>query len=394
VIVFINNSHYKINDIALNQPLIKRIKSKLQVAINTNPPTHPVKMNAKEERAINLEMHKLKRVNNEFTLKNAALEAECARLRAVIKQESEKHSAIMQQHNDAMDAERKKTHTLQVELEQERDTSNAISANYAHTQFIYNLDFKDKRVAMYSHFSEHEDVESYNMLSLECIEHYFDYIIVLTNCPNKWKLHSPNYNKCHLLAYNLKSDFRNYGLFIMQTAKTLIHAARLCFMNDSFVIVDVSAFGSCMKRLFEANGSHDFAGLTSSHEYTFHIQSYFMCFNAAAVPGILSYFETHTLPANHQAAISQYELGITSHLIDSGLSSFAVVSNNEMQFPMNTTCCKWATVLQEVGIIKRQHFFKKYAYVAMTDADIALIAEKYSYNKHFIHFLKYHSIAS
>jgi lipopolysaccharide biosynthesis protein len=165
-------------------------------------------------------------------------------------------------------------------------------------------------------------------------------------------------------------------------------------MNDSFIIVDVSAFGSCIKRLFEACGSHDFVGLTSSYEYVFHVQSYFMCFNAAAVPGILSYFETHGLPANHQAAISQYELRITSYLIEKGCSSHAVVSNNDMQFPLNTTCCKWSAVLQVVGIIKRQHFFKKYAYVAMTDADITLVAEKYSYNKHFMHFLKYNGIAS
>jgi hypothetical protein len=354
----------------------------------------PSEMNKKEERAINLEMHKINRSKHELALKNAALEAECARLRAVIKQEAEKHAAILHQCNAATDQERKKMHALQMELENERDVSRVISANYAHTQHIYNLDFKDKRVAIYSHYSDSEDVESYNMLSLECIEHYFDYIIVLTNCPNKWSLHSPDYNKYHLLAYNLKSDFRNYGLFIMQTAKTLIHAARLCILNDSFVIVDVSAFGTCMKRLFESNVSHDFVGLTSSHEYTFHIQSYFMCFNSAAVPGILSYFETRGLPANHQAAISQYELGITSYLIDQGCSSYAVVSNSDMQFPLNTTCCKWSAVLQAIGIIKRQHFFKKYAYVAMTDADIALVAERHSYNKYFIHFLKHHGIAS
>jgi hypothetical protein len=354
-------------------------------------------MNAKEERAINLEIHKLTRNSNEVALKNAGLEAECARLRAIIKREAEKRAAtlkqfndLLKQFNDLVELERKKN---QIKLEMERDVSNAINANYAHTQFIYNLDFKGKRVAIYSHYSESEEVESYNVLSVECIEHYFDYIIILTNCPNKWKMRSPNYNKCHLLAYNMKSDFRNYGLFIMQTAKTLMHAARLCFMNDSFIIVDVSAFGSCMRRLFEAtDSSYDFVGLTSSHENAFHVQSYFMCFNATAIPVILSYFETHGLPANHQAAISQYEMRITSYLIENGCSSHAVVSNNDMRIPMNTTCCKWAAVLKEVGIIKRQHFLKKYAYAAMTDADIAVVAERHSYNKHFIHFLKYNGV--
>ena len=292
---------------------------------------------------------------------------------------------------------------LNRKLIEERDNINrnmldhvrdSITATHAHVQLICSMDLKDTRVAVYSHYSEHNEVESYNLLNIECIEHYFDCIIILTNCPNKWNLHSPNYNKCHLLGYNLKSDFRNYGVFLMQAAKTLIHASRLCFINDSFVIVDVSAFGNCIKRLFDADQmSHDFIGLTSSHEGVFHLQSYFMCFGAPTIPAILSYFETRGLPMNHQTAISNYELGITAHLTNLGFSSFAVVSNDDMRFPLNTTCCKWPAVLEHVGIIKRQHFLKLYPRrLAMTEASIALVAEKHSYNKHFIDFLKYHRI--
>ena len=50
-------------------------------------------MNAKEERAHNLEIHKMTRSNNEIAIKNSALEVECMRLRSAIKQESEKHAA-------------------------------------------------------------------------------------------------------------------------------------------------------------------------------------------------------------------------------------------------------------------------------------------------------------
>ena len=235
------------------------------------------------------------------------------------------------------------------QLVEERDKINRnlldhvrdiIASNHAHMQLICNLDLKDKRVVVYSHYSEHNEVESYNLLAIECIEHYFDCIIILTNCPNKWTMHSQNYNKCHLLGYNMKSDFRNYGVFLMQTANTLIHASRLCLMNDSFVIVDVNAFGNCIKPLFENEKmSHDFVGLTSSHEGVFHLQSYFMCFDAPTIPAILSYFETHGLPMNHQTAISTYELGITAHLINGGFSPFAVVSNDDMRVPLNTTCC-------------------------------------------------------
>ena len=224
------------------------------------------------------------------------------------------------------------------------------------------------------------------------MENWFDYIIILTNCPNKWIFSHPNYSKYHILSYNFKSDFRNYGVFIMQTDKQLMDASQLCFMNDSFVVVDGSAFQRCVKYMFESNPV-DFAGITSSYEGTYHLQSYFMLFNGRSVNAVLEYFKMRGLPINHQASISEYELGITSHLIKDGLVPFAMVSNMEMKFPLNTTYCKWSTVLQQTGIVKRQHFLKQYpARFAMTDLNISLLANKFSSNTHFINFLKYHEI--
>jgi len=270
---------------------------------------------------------------------------------------------------------------------------DVVAENATHMQLIYNINFKDKRVAIYSHYSASNEVESYNMLTVEGIRHYFDYIIVLTNCPNKWNMHSPNHNKIYLLNYNMKSDFRNYGVFIMQTELSLRNASCMCLVNDSFVVVDVNAFGRTIKRIFNNElASYDFIGLTSSYENVFHMQSFFLHFNASTLNHVMDYFKTQGLPDNHDGAISKYELGISMHLIDNGFSQFSFVSNNDMKYPLNTTCVKWSEVLNVTGIIKRQHFFKRYAYKSMTDRDISDVAEKYSYNKHFIHFLKYNNI--
>jgi len=492
-------------------------------------------MTAKEERAIKLEIHRMNRAQTEMIARNAALEAECARLRGALRHESEKHAAMgeavlqqcsayqraerelvetMQRDREAMmkqmqqdaaaqrkdntdeliamkraldahyaelidskgkeldaarrefekeceqrltaerkeRAEREQDQLLQflarmeeanrvkVEIAQQLEDANqklaqgmreraelleiadrrfeeyvkthtanlfktiafseishAVAANYAQTQLIYNLDFRDKRVLIFSHYSKADEVESYNYLTLERLDERFDLIIVLTNCPNRWDLPGPNYNKYHLLSYNFKSDFRNYGVFIMQTARALIRASQVCLMNDSFVVVDVDAFGRCMKRLFEstaaAAAAADFAGITSSHEGVYHLQSYFTVYNGRAVNAMVEYFKLRGLPINHQAAISDYELGMTAHLVQQGLAPFAMVSNQEMPFPLNTTYCKWSAVLQQTGIVKRQHFLKQYpARFSMTDLSIALIADKFSQNAHFIHFLKYHGI--
>ena len=271
--------------------------------------------------------------------------------------------------------------------------SRAVSANYAHMHMIcHGLDFNEKRVLIYSHYSDKEEVESYNYLTLERMEPRFDHVIVLTNCPNKWQFASPDYNKFHVLCYNFKSDFRNYGVFVMQAGGQLKRASQVCIMNDSFVVVDVAAFNRCMSHMFAQ--ACDFTGITSSYENVYHIQSYFMCFNNAATVGaVVDYFDAHGLPMNHHAAISLYELGITKHLVDKGFVPFAAVSNKEMPVPLNTTCFKWSAVLQTTGIVKRQHFLKQYPpRFAMTDFNIALVAVKFSENKHFIHFLNYHGV--
>lgn len=293
-------------------------------------------------------------------------------------------------------------HTLTMQLTKTisfSQLSHVIAANHAHIQLIHNLGFTGKRVLLYSHYSDRDEVESYNYLTLEHMDNRFDYVIVLTNCPNKWDLPNPNYNKYHVLCYNFKSDFRNYAVFIMQSAKKLMHASQLCLMNDSFVIVDVPAYERCMHCLFKSgtattNVAHDFAGITSSHEGVYHMQSYFMLFNSTdVIKAVVNYFDVQGVPTNHNASISVYELGMTQHLINQGFTPYAMISNAEMQYPLNTTYYKWSAVLQHAGIIKRQHILKQYPMrFAMTDFNIALVANKFNENTHFIHFLKYHGI--
>jgi hypothetical protein len=290
-----------------------------------------------------------------------------------------------------------KTHTSQViKTVSALQICQAVAANYAHMRMVCaDLDFNGKRVLIYSHYSKQETVEKYNYLTLEKMQHWFDYVIVLTNCPNQWQFDSPNYLKCHVMWYNLKSDFRNYGVFIAQAGQRLMGASQLCFANDSFVIVDVLAFDRCMARMFDSGSlsSYDFMGITSSYENVYHLQSYFMCFNARTLDAVMGYFKTHGLPMNHHDAISVYELGITKHLMARGFKPFAMVSNQEMPVPLNTTCFKWSAVLQNTGIIKRQHFLKQYPpRFAMTDLNIELVATKFAENKPFVQFLHEHGI--
>lgn len=72
-------------------------------------------MNAKEEHARNLEIHKMSRNNNEMAKKNIALEAECVKLRLNMKETTEKYATFMKHHNEKIEEMQR-----QFELEKER----------------------------------------------------------------------------------------------------------------------------------------------------------------------------------------------------------------------------------------------------------------------------------
>ena len=346
-----------------------------------------------EKRQHNVQfMESMRKLNEEYDKKMQEFQREMEHQNSKLREQARVEMETTKRKMNADFMEELDNHKLKVRLELDAAISerlhDAVTSNCTHMQRMNALDFRGKRVMLYSHYSESNEVQDYNVLTIECMHHYFDYIIILTNCPNKWNMLSPNYNQCHLLNYNMKSDFRNYGVFIMQLETSLVNASRLCLINDSFIVVDVNAFSLCIKRLFDSEPmSHDFIGLTSSYENVYHLQSYFICFGSPAIPAVMSYFKTHGLPFNHADAISKYELGMSQHLTNLGFTSFASVTNNDMQCPLNTTCCKWSNVLEETGIVKRQHFLKKYAYAGMTYKDIAMIAEHHTYNKELLQFL-------
>jgi lipopolysaccharide biosynthesis protein len=164
---------------------------------------------------------------------------------------------------------------------------------------------------------------------------------------------------------------------------------QLCIVNDSFLVVDVGVFENTLEKLFTEHC--DFAGLTSSIENTYHLQSYFLNFNENAIHHIIEFFKSSGIPMNHDQSISSYELKLTMHMLKTGCICYSVVSNNEIA--LNTTCYKWKQILKNIGIIKRQHILKQYGKQSISDYDLAFIAKVYaSTNLQFIEYLDNHNI--
>ena len=74
-------------------------------------------MNAKEKRAMQLEIHRMNRLQSEVIAKNAALETECARLRAGLKDVSEKLTAAERERATALQREMDTRGAMQLEIQ-------------------------------------------------------------------------------------------------------------------------------------------------------------------------------------------------------------------------------------------------------------------------------------
>jgi hypothetical protein len=306
-----------------------------------------------------------------------------------LKLEKEENERILAETKNKLQEEKNQTvNQLQMEMTNvETIISKCINKNNTKMGYFKNIDLKNKKVLIYSHFSKKETVENYNYLTFELLDKWFDYIIILTNTEG---FVFKNNNKYYVFNdYNFKSDFRNYYMFICQMSEQLKTLKQLCIVNDSFLIVDVGAFENTLEKLFTEQC--DFAGLTSSIENTYHLQSYFLNFNEKAIHHIIEFFKSSGIPMNHDQSISYYELKLTMHMLKTGCICYSVVSNNEIA--LNTTCYKWKQILKNIGIIKRQHILKQYGKQSISDYDLALIAKVYaSTNLQFIEYLDNHNI--
>jgi len=347
------------------------------------------KLQEEKNQALHEEMNLMNLLRTEMETEMETYRLKCIQKMEELKLEKEENERILAETKNKLQEEKNHTvNQLQMEMTNVKTIiSKCINKNNTKMEYFKNIDLKNKKVLIYSHFSQKETVENYNYLTFELLDKWFDYIIILTNTDG---FVFKNNNKYYVFNdYNFKSDFRNYYMFICQMSEQLKTLKQLCIVNDSFLIVDVGVFENTLEKLFIEQC--DFAGLTSSIENTYHLQSYFLNFNENAIHHIIEFFKSSGIPMNHDESISYYELKLTMHMLKSGCICYSVVSNNEIA--LNTTCYKWKQILKNIGIIKRQHILKQYGKQSISDYDLAFIAKVYaSTNLQFIEYLDNHNI--
>ncbi|MCC6370022.1 MAG: hypothetical protein IT236_03345 [Bacteroidia bacterium] len=102
-------------------------------------------------------------------------------------------------------------------------------------------------------------------------------------------------------------------------------------------------------------------GMTLSEAVSTHIQSYFLVIKKAAITTVSDYFSKHKIYTNISDVISNYEIGLSKHLIQSGYKLAAFIDNNGYngEFSPYYQCINYH-LEKGIPVIKKKILFSSY----------------------------------
>lgn len=198
-----------------------------------------------------------------------------------------------------------------------------------------------KKVCIFPHYYDLEEIPIYVKIYVTELSHYFDKIIIVTNrrqIKNRFEMESEK-----ICVLEIENEGYDFGMFYKgyQTVKDQSFDVVAC-INDSNIV-----FGS-LKPLFDwgFNQNIDFWGLAdakikppfSTHAENYHIQSHFLVFNRQAINYFDEYFEQLDFSqifsladpkATKRRVINDWEIGVSQFLLSKNLKARAYFQYNQ-----------------------------------------------------------------
>lgn len=131
----------------------------------------------------------------------------------------------------------------------------------------------------------------------------------------------------------------------LQLCPALFGASLLIMTNDSVVpTADKTVFRAMIDRVREC--STDIVGLTASHEYGWHIQSYFVAMKPKALAswGFQHFIRNLKYTNDKDEVIREYEIPFATRMISAGLTVSAIFSGT---FSSNPTLFSWRDLINQ-----------------------------------------------
>lgn len=148
-----------------------------------------------------------------------------------------------------------------------------------------------------------------------------------------------------VLRENLGLDFAAWAHLRALYAERL-QPTRLWLVNDSIVgPLDATAYQRLLQRVRASQA--DMVGITENFDPRYHLQSFYLVFNEAALAPLYAVFDQLVNLPTKDLVIDVYETRLTQHLLDSGLRCEALFPTpaRSVHAPPNDTDLRWAALI-------------------------------------------------
>ncbi|WP_256852367.1 rhamnan synthesis F family protein [Pantoea sp. Fr+CA_20] len=206
-----------------------------------------------------------------------------------------------------------------------------------------------KTVAVVAHYDVNNIADDYLLPLFSSLFQVCDKIVVVTTSGIEQASHSKLSSLGNLeiiTRENVGYDFLSYKTGIDSIADLDLYD-RLLVLNDSFY----TSKNFNLEKILIKSEAKDIFGLTSTNQFRFHLQSYFLVFNKKALlskwffkfwNGVFSYKRKIKI-------IFNYEMGLTSSALHDGLTVGSVISSNHKENPCHKNV---EELFSKVGIVK------------------------------------------
>ena len=263
-------------------------------------------------------------------------------------------------------------------------------------QKTFNTTFPIRRAAVFALYSANGKIENYVLSYLRKLKKHADAIVIFANCP----IFPAETEKLDELAVYCEFrqhdeyDFGSYkrGFNYLKQNGLLKGAEEVIFCNCScFVAGD---FDNVFSKIEADKDPNSFWGMIDSHEFQYHLQSYFYLFkrNVWNHHSFLNFINDIKKQPHKFAVIQNYELKLTRHLHNFGFKPNCILKSKNNPFGVsNLTLYPAYCLKQGVPLIKKSSLtslnYNGQGIIYSLDAMKEKFQESYEEVKHFSFFL-------
>jgi lipopolysaccharide biosynthesis protein len=182
------------------------------------------------------------------------------------------------------------------------------------------IDYETNRIALFAHFDKNNIIHDYVIYYLRRLKETAKCIVFVSTSDLQETEIAKIKNLCFkiITRKNIGYDFMSWKIAL--TSVDLSNYDELIICNDS-------VYGPLfsLKEVFKTMEDRecDFWGITGSHQWAYHVQSYFVVFKKSVFssPVFSKFFEGIADRKNKLDIISQYEVGLSQKLIKNGFKA-------------------------------------------------------------------------